>query len=96
MPHIWGGLVEAGTNRQRLLMSDFDQAGWSEMKDRAQEYRTLAADCPRQAATTDDANVHAQYTALAQMWSDLGDESEKTRAAFAQAQEVTATAGATN
>jgi hypothetical protein len=46
----------------------------SQMKDRTQEYRRLAAECLRLAGTTDDANSHAQYTALAQMWTALAEE----------------------
>ena len=33
----------------------------------SKEYRALAAECLRLAATTDDANSYAQYTALAEM-----------------------------
>jgi hypothetical protein len=55
------------------------------MKDRSQEYRALVAECLRLAGTTDDANSHAQYTALAQMWTQLAEEAE-TRRAVNQAQ----------
>jgi hypothetical protein len=55
------------------------------MKDRSQEYRRLAAECLRLAATTDD-NSHAQYTALAQMWTALADEADTRRTVFVQAE----------
>ena len=42
----------------------------------SKEYRRLAAECLRLAATMDDANSYAQYTALAQMWNNLADEAE--------------------
>jgi len=58
------------------------------MKDRAQEYRGLAAECLRLAGTTDDANSHTQYTALAQMWNNLADEAETRRATFNRAQDA--------
>jgi len=58
------------------------------MKDRSQEYRRLAAEATKLAATTDDANSHAQYIALAQMWSDLAQETEQRRATFTQAQDA--------
>ncbi len=58
------------------------------MKDRSQEYRRLAAECLRLAATTDDANSHAQYTALAQMWNQLAEEAETRDAVFSQAQDA--------
>ena len=58
------------------------------MKDRAQEYRRLAAECLRLAGTTDDANSHTQYTALAQMWNNLADEAETRRAVFGQTQDA--------
>jgi hypothetical protein len=51
----------------------------------SKEYRALAAECLRLAATTDDANCHAQYTALAQMWTSLADEADQ-RAIFRRAQ----------
>jgi hypothetical protein len=54
----------------------------------SKEYRSLAAECLRLAATTDDANSHAQYVALAQMWSDLADEADARRAIFNQAQDA--------
>ncbi len=56
------------------------------MNDRSQEYRRLAAECVRLAATTDDANSYAQYTALAQMWTLLADEADTRRATFSRAQ----------
>jgi hypothetical protein len=58
------------------------------MKDRSQEYRRLAAEAIKLAATTDDFNSHAQYIALAQMWSDLAQETEERRATFTQAQDA--------
>ncbi len=55
----------------------------------SKEYRSLAADCLRLAATTDDANSHAhQYTALAQMWTALADEADTRRATFNRAQDA--------
>ena len=57
------------------------------MKVRSQEYRALAAECLRLAATTDDANSHAQYTALAQMWTSLADEANQ-RAILTRAQDA--------
>jgi hypothetical protein len=60
----------------------------SQMKDRTQEYRRLAAECLRLAGTTDDANSHAQYTALAQMWIALAEEAEERRAVLNQAQDA--------
>ncbi len=58
------------------------------MKNRSQEYRRLAAECLRLAATTDDANSHAQYTALAQMWTQLADEADTRRTTLRQAQDA--------
>lgn len=58
------------------------------MKDRSREYRRLAAECLRLAATTDDANSHAQYVALAQMWTDLAQEGEKDRVTFTRTQKA--------
>jgi hypothetical protein len=58
------------------------------MRDRSQEYRKLAAESLRLAATTDDANSHTQYVALARMWTDLADEAEKGRATFNQAHDT--------
>lgn len=49
-----------------------------------EEYRSLAAECLRLAATTDDANSHAQYTALAEMWTALAHEAETGSAIFGQ------------
>ncbi len=57
------------------------------MKNRSQEYRRLAAECLRLAGTTDDANSHAQYTALAQMWNQLAEEAETRHAVFNRAQD---------
>jgi hypothetical protein len=54
----------------------------------SKEYRALAAECLRLAATTDDANSHTQYTALAQMWNNLADEAETRRATFSRAQDA--------
>ncbi len=54
----------------------------------SKEYRSLAAACLRLAATTDDANTHAQYIALAQMWSDLAVEADTRRATFNRAQDA--------
>jgi hypothetical protein len=54
----------------------------------SKEYRALAAECLRLAATTDDANSHAQYTALAQMWTALAEEAEARCAIFGQAQDA--------
>jgi hypothetical protein len=48
----------------------------------SKEYRALAAECLRLAATTDDANSYAQYTA----WTQLADEAETRRAILGQAQ----------
>jgi hypothetical protein len=58
------------------------------MKDRTQEYRRLAAECLRLAGTTDDANSHAQYATLAQMWTALAEEAEERRAVLNQAQDA--------
>ena len=58
------------------------------MRDRSQEYRKLAAESLRLAATTDDANSHTQYVALARMCTDLADEAEKGRATFNQTQDA--------
>ncbi len=58
------------------------------MSDRTQEYRRLAAECLRLAGTTDDANSYAQYTALAQTWTQLADEAETQRATFIRAQDA--------
>ena len=54
----------------------------------SKEYRALAAECLRLAATTDDANSHAQYTALAQMWTSLADEADQRRAILSRAQDA--------
>jgi len=54
----------------------------------SQDYRKLAAEYLRLAATTDDANSHTQYVALARMWTDLADEAEQGRATFNQAQDT--------
>jgi hypothetical protein len=54
------------------------------MNDRSQEYRRLAAECLRLAGTTDDANSYAQYTALAQMWTELAEEAMTRHAVFSQ------------
>jgi hypothetical protein len=54
----------------------------------SKEYRALAAECLRLAATTDDANSHTQYTALAQMWNNLADEAETRRDTFSRAQDA--------
>jgi len=53
----------------------------------SKEYRALAAECLRLAGTTDDANSHAQHTALAQMWTQLADEADQRRAIFSRAQD---------
>ena len=58
------------------------------MKDRAQEYRRLAAECLRLAGTTDDANSHTQYTALAQLWTQLAEEAQTRRARVSRAQDT--------
>ena len=50
------------------------------MKNRSRDYRRLAAECHRLAGTADDADSYAQYTALAQMWTDLPEEAEAGRA----------------
>jgi hypothetical protein len=76
LEQIWPLSVALGSGRM---------PGLSQMKS-SKEYRSLAAECLRLAATTDDANSYAQYVALAQMWNDLADEAEKRRATFSQAQ----------
>ena len=58
------------------------------MKDRSQEYRRLAAECLRLAGTTDDANSHAQYAALAQMWNELAEEAETRLAVLSGARDA--------
>ena len=57
------------------------------MKKRVQEYRRLAAECLRLAGTTDDANSHAQYTALAQMWAELAEEAQARQTSFHKVQD---------
>ena len=54
----------------------------------SKEYRALAAECLRLAATTDDANSYAQHTALAQMWTALAEEADTRRAILGQAQDA--------
>ena len=70
----------------RLLALQAD-AGLASMKS-SKEYRALAAECLRLAATTDDANSYTQYTALAEMWTQLADEAETQRAILSQAQDA--------
>ncbi len=58
------------------------------MEDHSKEYRRLAAECLRLAATTDDSNSYTQYVALAQMWTHLAEEAESGRASYSRVQDA--------
>jgi hypothetical protein len=55
---------------------------------RSRDYRALAAECLRLAATATDANSQAEYLALAQMWTELANETPVARGALDRAQEA--------
>jgi hypothetical protein len=42
-------------------------------------YRALAAECRKLAATASDAHSQAQYEALAEMWQQLAQETDDRR-----------------
>jgi hypothetical protein len=58
------------------------------MRVRSRDYRALAAECLRLAATATDANSQAEYLALAQMWSELANETPLAEGALNRAQEA--------
>jgi hypothetical protein len=55
---------------------------------RSRDYRALAAECLRLAATATDANSQAEYLALAQMWTELANETPVAPGALDRAQEA--------
>jgi hypothetical protein len=52
------------------------------MDEGSKDYRRLAAECRRLAATAADAMSYGEYVALADRWSDLADEIERRTGGF--------------
>jgi hypothetical protein len=57
------------------------------MDDRSLEYRTLAAECLKLAASATDSNRRSEYLALAQMWTELAKEAARGARALNHAQD---------